>query len=82
MTPNVLIQLLRLRAEEKPALLTWLHQSSNKQTAHANQNEMLQIVAHAVLNDILSDMKQSLFLAIMVDETTDQSNKEQLTIAT
>lgn len=75
-----LIQLLRLRAEDNPPLIQWLQRSSRKYTSHENQNEMLEIMAHHVLRKILGCMQQSPFLAIMVDETTDVSNKEQLTV--
>ena len=75
-----LIQLLRLRAEDNPAVLKWLDKSARKHTAPENQNEMLQIMAHHVLRKILEKIHSSPFLAVMVDETTDKSNKEQLTL--
>ena len=75
-----LIQLLRLRAEDIPQLLKWLDKQSKKHTAHENQNEILEIMAHRVLREILDDVSKSPFLAVMVDETTDQSNIEQLTL--
>ena len=51
-----------------------------KHTAPENQNEMLGIMAHHVLRRILEDIHSSLFLTVMVDEATDKSNKEQLTL--
>lgn len=69
-----LIQLLCFRA------LQWLHRSARKHTASENQNEMLELMAHQVLRMILKDIHSSPFLAVMVDETTDKSNKEQLTL--
>ena len=47
---------------------------------HDNQNKMLELMAHQVLRRILDDTHTSPFLAVMVDETRDQSNKEQLTL--
>ena len=41
---------------------------------------MLELMAHSVLRRILANIHSSLFLAVMVDETTDKSNKEQLTL--
>ncbi len=41
---------------------------------------MLEIMAHHVLRRILKDTHSSPFLAVMVDEATDMSNKEQLTL--
>ena len=37
-------------------------------------------MAHRVLREILDDISKSPFLAVMEDETTDQSNIEQLTL--
>ena len=74
-----LIQLLRLRAEDKPKIVEWLDRSARKHTSPENQNEILEIMAHRVLRKILEDIHYSPFLAVMVDETTDKFNKEQLT---
>ena len=75
--PSNLIQLLHLRAEDKPEILQWIAKSAQKPE---NQNEMLQLMAHFVLRKILTNIESSPFLAIMMDETTDKSNKEQLTL--
>ena len=75
-----LIQLLHLRAEDNPAVLQWLDKTARKHTAPENQNEMLEIMAHRVLRSILQEINNSPFLAVMVDETTDKSNREQLTL--
>ena len=74
-----LLQLLHLRAKDKPQLLKWLKKNAQKHTAPENQNELLELMAHGVLRKVLIDIRESPFLAIMVDETTDKSNKEQLT---
>ena len=75
-----LIQLLHLRAEDNPQLISWLTRSQKKYTFHENQNEMLEIMGLSVLRKILHCIHGSPFLTIMVDETTDISNKEQLTL--
>ena len=75
-----LIQLLHLRAEDSPQLISWLTRSQKKYTSHVNQNEMLEIMGLSVLRKILHCIHGSPFLTIMVDETTDISNKEQLTL--
>ena len=41
---------------------------------------MLQIMANHVLRSILLNIQSSPFVSVMVDETTDKSNKEQLTM--
>ena len=74
-----LIQLLHLRGEDKPELLRWIEKSSRKHISPENQNEMLQIMAHHVLRSILLNIQSSPFISVMVDETTDKSNREQLT---
>ena len=79
-TESNLIQLLHLRAQDKPQLLKWLERSSRKYTSHENQNEMLEIMAHQIMRKLRGLIQKSPFLAIMVDETTDVSNKEQLTL--
>lgn len=75
-----LIQLLCLRAEDKPQVLLWLDKSARKHIAPENQNEMLAIMDHNVLRKILENILTSPFLAVMVDETSDRSNKKQLTL--
>ena len=80
MEESNLIQLLRLRAEDNPRVSDWLGKSSNKYTSPENQNEILQIMANHVLQKMLLSIRASPYLALMVDEATDSSNKEQLTI--
>ncbi len=75
-----LTQLLHLRADDNPQLGKWLEKATNKYTSPENQNEMLQIMAQHVLQNILLSIHASPFLALMVDEANDISNKEQLTI--
>ena len=75
-----LTQLLNVRAEDNPTILPWITKKACKHMHHDNQNEMLELMAHQVLRRILDDAYTSPFLAVMVDETRDQSNKEQLTL--
>ena len=75
-----LIQLIRLRGEDSTSVLQWLEKSAKKHTAPENQNEMLELMAHCVLRSVLDDVRGSPFLAVMVDETADCSNVEQMTV--
>lgn len=75
-----LIQLLKLRAEDHPLLTRWMERQTNKYTSHEIQDEMLKIMGRSVLNSILSSIHESTYVSIMVDETNDISNKEQLTL--
>ena len=74
-----LIQLLQLRAEDDPRILQWLRKSQQKYTSHENQNEISCIMANVVPRTILEKISQSPFITIMVDETTDITNKERKT---
>ena len=74
-----LIQLLELRAEDVPKINNWLAKSRQKYTSPENQNEMLSIMATKIQRKILNRIHKSPYFTIMVDETTDCSNKEQLT---
>ena len=58
----------------------WLKKKQNKHTSHVIQNELLKIMAHRVLRDVADHFQKSPFLSIMIDETTDVSNQEQITI--
>ena len=75
-----LVQLLKMQGEDNPDILKWLSRHQDKHMAHENQNEILEIMAHMVIRGVLDDLSSSPFLAIMVDETTDKSNQEQLTL--
>ena len=68
------MQLLLLRKNEIPNLDAWLQKSRDRFTCPEIQNEFLQIMAHSVLRAQLSGR----YYSIMVDETTDVSNNEQL----
>lgn len=76
-TNSNFIQLLKLRAEDVPLLETWLRKSQDRFTSPMIQNELLQIMAMSVLRTVVGRIANRHF-AIMVDETTDISNTEQL----
>ena len=77
-----LIQLLKLQGEKDPKLVEYLKQKYNKYTSAEIQNEMLQIIIMALqlLRNIATNLHSSLFYTIMVDETTDISNCEQVVL--
>ena len=74
------LQLLKLRAKDRPELLVWLNRTADKYTSHEIQNELIAIIASRVIQDLVSDIQKAIFFAIICDEYTDISNKEQLTI--
>ena len=74
------MQLLKLKGEDDPAVINWLQKKINKYTSHEIQNGILNTVAMHVSRDITTCLQQSPFIAVMVDETTNVSNKEQMTV--
>ena len=80
-TNSNLHQLLVLRGEDYPAIHQFLERQQLKYTAHEVQNELLSIMAQQVLRHIALQLQRAVFFTIMVDETTDCSNKEQVVLA-
>ena len=74
------MQLLLQRAADDPQILPWLEQKSNKYTSPEIQNELLGIMAKAILREIAASIKQAKYYTLMADEVTDVSNKEQVAI--
>lgn len=71
------LQFLHLRKEDIPVLNTWLQRSQDRFTSPSIQNELLEIMANMILRKITRSLSGKLF-AIVVDETSDISNTEQL----
>ena len=72
------IQLLKLRSKDFPELSNWMLKKTDKYLSHDIQNEIIMIMAHQIIRDICEKILKS-FYAIICDEYTDISNKEQLT---
>ena len=71
------IQLFKLRGEDDPKFAKWLEKKTNKYVSADIQNELLKVMGLQVLRDIATSLHSAEFYSIMVDETTDVSNKEQ-----
>ena len=71
-------QLYRLRGEDNPFLLEWKDRKGSNYTSHDTQDEMLKVMALQVLREIAREIRSAEFYSIMVDETSDVSNIEQL----
>lgn len=69
-------QLLLMKAEDSN-LAEWLRRKENVYTSPDIQNEIIKTLGLKILRDIASDLQSSPFICIMVDETTDISNREQ-----
>jgi len=73
-------QLLYMKARENPAFADWLKRKTDVYVAPEIQNEVIRVMAHTVLRDIISELHASTFICLMVDETMDKSNKEQTVV--
>ena len=72
--------LLVMKAEQDPNLEEWLQRKENVYTSPDIQNELIKTLGITILRDLASDLQSSPFICIMVDKTTDISNREQSTI--
>ena len=73
-------QLLRLKASDDSNLADWLKRKENVYTSPDIQNEIIKVLGNHVLQSITKELQSSAFLTVMADETTDCSNKEQVTM--
>ena len=70
------IQLLKLRAQDDPRIEGRLAKRTDKYTS-ANIHERLKLMALQILRVVVSSAP---FVTLMMDETTDASNSEQVVI--
>ena len=73
-------QLMLLQGEQCPEILSFLEKKQLKYTSHEIQNEILSIMAQAILRRLVRRIQSSVFFTLMVDETTDISNREQVVL--
>ena len=73
-------RLILLRSEDDSKLIDWIKQKTNKYTSAEMQNEMIKVMALRVLREIATSIRSAAFFTVMVDETTDISNVEQVVI--
>ena len=71
------IQLFKLRGEDDPKFAKWMEKKTDKYVSADIQNQLLKVMGLQVLRDIATSLHSAEFYSIMVDETTDVSNKEQ-----
>ena len=72
------IRLLYLRAEDDGMLLDWTKQKTNKYTSGDMQNEIVKVMS---LREMSRSIQHAPFFShVMVDETTDAANIEQVVI--
>ena len=73
-------QLMKLRGEDIPEIFPFLEKKQLKYTSHDIQNEILSIMAQTILRGIVKQIQSSIYFSLMVDETTDVSNREQVVL--
>ena len=71
-------QLSRFRAEDNPAFAKWLKEKNMSYTSREIQKEILKDMSLSILRDVVNCTKKSDFFNIMVDESSDVSNREQV----
>ena len=69
-----------MKAYSDTMLKNWLVKKDNVYTSPEIQNEIIQTMSLQVLREIMAELQSSPFLTIMIDETTDSSNMEQVTL--
>ena len=74
------MRLIYIRSEDNPKLVDWVHQKTDKYTSYDMQNEMVKVMALRILREIAGNLQSSSFFTVMVDETTDVSNVEQVVV--
>ena len=74
------IQLLKLHGEDDSRVLGWIGRKSDKYTSSDIQNEMLRVMALQVLREVATNLHSTEFYTMILDETTDTSNREQVVI--
>ena len=74
------MQLLYLRAEDDARITDWIRKKTDKYTSGDMQNEMLKVMALTVLRKVALSLQQTNFYTVMVDETTDVNNSEQVVL--
>ena len=75
----IIIQLLLHDSANHPTLGNLL-KKKHKYTPPVVQNELLSIMADVIVQQIARAVNSSKFFSIMIDETTDCSNKEQMVL--
>ena len=77
---SIIHQLLLLRDEDFPSMTKFLERKQLKYSSHEVHNEFLSIMALQVLRQIAASLQSAVFYALIVDETTDKANEEQVVL--
>lgn len=75
-----LMQILKARAEDVSELDSWLKRSRSTWLHHDIVNEILELMADKILRQKLDQIKSAGFFSLIMDETSDVSRFEQVSI--
>ena len=77
-----LVQLLKLHRTDNQHLSDWLSRTGHESyLSHDIQNEVLNIMSNAIIRKIISSIRSAIHFAVIADESTDMSGKQQLSIS-
>ena len=79
-TNSNFMQIISLHSEDDSHLTEWIKQKTDKYTSPEMQNEMVKVMALRVLWEISASLQSSPFYTVMVDETADVGNVEQVVV--
>ncbi|XP_053968442.1 uncharacterized protein LOC128869864 [Anastrepha ludens] len=71
---------LQARAEDVVELKAWLQRDGHKWLHHRSQNEILELMATTVSMEIIEDIRNTEYCSILLDETSDVSRIEQVSV--
>ncbi|XP_051160502.1 zinc finger MYM-type protein 1-like [Leptopilina boulardi] len=71
---------LNARAEDVTELQSWLQRGGHKWLHHETQNEILNLMANAILSEIMKEIREAEFFSILLDETSDISRTEEVSV--
>jgi Domain of unknown function (DUF4371) len=75
------LRLLALLSEDNPSLNAYLLGSNRRKfLSHDNQNEILRILSHRIIRNIISNISVAKHFSVIGDETTDSARLQQLSI--
>jgi len=70
--------MLYVPAKDIPELKSWLAHQENKWLSHDILNEMIEMMAHDFLRKLIREVQSAGVFAVIMNETTDISVKEQV----
>ena len=74
------MHLICLRSENTKDFVDWMKQNKGKYTSPESQNEMIQVMSNRVMRNIFGRIRNDTFYSVMIDETTNISNAEQVVV--